>query len=317
VSYPRRAALGSLLVAALLPACTPKGDKLPPPEPSSSATATSAPVETARADDEIRPVYPLKVTSDPLAQRLCGALQELPERRRAECCGRVPGASFTDECVRTLSYAIGAKTVTVDPLDADRCVEAMSRAYEGCSWVGPNAIPVPEACLGIIKGNVPDGGVCRSSLDCATGKHCQGSGPTHLGVCAPPLPARYACDLGVDTLVTYTRQTSAEAQHPECVGYCMRRRCFEATPIGGACKVTPECGPGRACTAGKCSDAPTPVAGKPCPAGACMNGARCVKGACITPRAEGEACTADAECRGACARPDGGARGACSKSCSY
>lgn len=315
----RAACAGALLSVALLGACTPKDNKPASPAASASASASAPaaaePEETRGGEDEIRPVYPLKVALQPLAQRFCEALHDLPLKRKAECCGAEPGFSITSECVRTLSFAIQEKSVTIDPADIDRCVEALNKTYEGCAWVGPNPRSIPDACRGIIKGAVPNGGVCRSSLDCAVGMHCQGAGPTHLGACAPPLETRFACELSIDTLAAHTRQDNVEAQHPECTGYCTRHRCLDAAPLGGACKVSPECGPRRTCVSGKCSDAPLPVAGEPCPGGGCAGDARCLKGMCITPRGEGEECALDAECRGGCARPDGGTKGKCEKRC--
>jgi hypothetical protein len=260
-------------------------------------------------------VYPAKVEPQPLAQRFCEALHELPVKRKAECCGGTPGFSITSECVRTLSFALQERSVTLDPADVDRCVEALNKTYEGCDWIGPNPQYVPDACRGIIKGAVPADGVCRSSLDCAVGMHCHGAGPTHLGKCAPPQTTRFPSDLSIDTHAAHTRQDDAEAQHPECAGFCMRHLCVDAVKVGGDCKVSPECGAGHTCVNGKCSDAPLPAVGQSCPAGACAGDARCVKGQCVKPKGEGEACSTDAECRGGCTRPDGGAQGKCEKSC--
>src|SRR5262249_20492056 len=88
----------------------------PPPAASASASASAsaagAPADSAGDEDEIKPAYPLNVTPQPLAQRFCEAMHELPAKRKAECCSTSPPAfSITSECVRTLSFAIQTKSV--------------------------------------------------------------------------------------------------------------------------------------------------------------------------------------------------------------
>src|SRR5262249_26527488 len=108
----RRTSVGmcSLLGAGLVVACkttTPEhavdgGGSGASGSPSGVASATLPP-----ASDQIRPVYPLDAAaSDPLATRLCTALQETPAKRRAACCSTVPGVIVTSECVRMLSAAL-------------------------------------------------------------------------------------------------------------------------------------------------------------------------------------------------------------------
>lgn len=306
-----------LLVAscAALSACSPKESKPPPDAAPSEPSAVPSAVPSARGGDEIRPAYPLEVPENPLAKRYCEALHDTPQKRKAECCSSGVGATITGECTRVLSFALNEKSVTMAPADVDRCVEALGKVYEGCAWVGPNPPRMPEACLGIIKGAVADGGVCRSSLDCAAGVFCHGAGPTNLGRCGAPHDSRFPCELAIDSLAAYTRQDNTAALHPECAGYCNRHRCFEAVQVGGPCKVTAECGPNRLCAAGKCSDGPLPTVGQPCPGAACADSARCLSGTCVAPKPEGEACSIDAECRGGCVRPDGGSKGKCGKRC--
>ena len=254
---------------------------------------------------------------DPLAQRLCDALYALPARRAAECCSTAPGVGvgLADQCVRVLSYAMGARAATIAAAGVDACADAMTKATVGCDWVTPGATTaVPPACEGIVKGALHEKAQCRSSLECADGLRCLGLSTIDLGVCGPPKPAGQACNLAVDMLAVFTRQDDLDRAHPECQGYCSGRRCQTPPPEGGACKSDVQCGRLR-CEAGKCSAAPVPREGEACSVD-CAYGLRCVGGKCAAPRAEGAACGSDAECRGKCRAGDGGAGGTCAKTCS-
>jgi len=289
----------------------------PNPSPIASRRGPSAEdLNRTTEDDTIRPVYPIDNSPpDPVAQRLCDAVHKLPTARRAECCASSPGLTPITECVRTLSYAIRSKALTLDAADVERCEQAMAKDLEGCGWVGPSPPAVPAACDGILRGQLKESALCRSSLECADGFVCQGLSATSPGACRPPRAARSACGTGIDTLATFTRQNRYEESHPECAGYCLRRVCQDTVALGDACKTGAECGPKRHCSNAKCSDAPLPEAGKPCADGACADGARCVKGVCAAPKGEGEACESDHECRGGCERSDGGTIGKCAKRC--
>jgi hypothetical protein len=219
-----------------------------------------APVESSASDDEVRPVYPVTADPpDPLATRLCEALHALPAKRKAACCGGAPGFHLAGECARTLSFALRSKAVTLGPEDVDRCVDAIERSLQGCDWVTPLSAPPPAACEGIVRGELAAGARCRSSLECRDGLRCMGAGPTDAGRCVPP-PARGACGASVDALAASTRQTRSELAHPECAGHCEQRMCAADVPRGGACVSHVECGRGRRCASGKCSDAPPPRA---------------------------------------------------------
>jgi hypothetical protein len=134
-----------------------------------------------------------------------------------------------------------------------------------------------------------------------------------MGTCSAPKPAGQSCNLAVDMLATLTRQDRFDRAHPECEGYCAGRRCEPALAEGAACKADVQCGKGH-CAEGKCASTPLPRAGEPCSTTECAYGLRCMQGKCVAPKADGEACTADAECRGACDKGDGGA-GKCGKQC--
>lgn len=313
-----------LFVLSLSSACGRCDSEKPAPAaPSTSVSAarapnSSAPTATPRESDDVEPVYP--ATSgppDPLAEKLCAALHDVPVKRRAECCSQSPGFSLTKECVRTLSHALRDKSVSLDSAAVDACVSAMNAAHEGCAWVGPANVAVPAACEGIVRGSIEDGKRCRSSLECVEGLRCVGVGPTDAGVCRKPLAAGYPCSLAVDTLGALTKQDSLETHHPECAGHCLQRRCQDFVALHGACKTSAACGAGRVCLGGSCEEGSYPGEGKPCAKGACAKGLRCEKGTCVGPKAEGAACTFDVECVGGCIRGDGGKEGKCGMKCGF
>jgi len=264
----------------------------------------------------VRPVYPMtSAPPDPLAQRFCEAIHELPAKRKAECCKSSPGFTVIEQCTRTLSFALREKAVTLAPTDVDKCAEAMAKSVEGCDWVAPLPPYVPAACDGIIRGTLVEGTRCRASLECADNLRCLGAGPTEPGRCSKPLPRGGPCSHAVDTLAAYTAQSSSDARHPECAGYCAKRWCADAVPVGGACESTTECGPERYCVSGHCAEGSLPAAGQPCLAGLCAKGDRCVKGKCLAAGAIGDRCDNDTDCRSGCEKPASGGAGKCFMKC--
>lgn len=279
-----------------------------------SASPTEA--QEARAEDEVRSVYPTQAgASAPLAQRLCAALHEVPAQRRAACCGGSPMLLVAGECVRTLSAALASKAVKLEPAAVEACAQAMEKAHAGCEWVGPEAPPAPAACQGLIQGALASGARCRSSLECAEGLRCQGVGPTDTGLCGAPAGTGQPCAYSVDALATYTRQALLEEQHPECQGHCFKRRCVDDVPLGGACVLAEQCGPGLHCAGSQCAEGVVAQLGKPCVNGGCEAGARCFQGTCATPKPAGASCERDGECLGGCGKPDGGRLGTCGPRC--
>ena len=326
-SFAAGLALAASVPLLLTGGCTPSGKTDATPAVSSVAPPASAPASATSADppmerrggDEILPVYPVDTgPPDPLAQRYCEAVHVLPARRTAACCGGTgdPAATFVQPCVRTLTYALGHHAVVLAPADVDRCAEALTKATSGCDWVTPLSAPLPQVCLGIVKGALAAKAQCRSSLECAEGTRCQGLSTVDLGTCGAPKAAGTSCNLAVDMLASFTRQDDVERDHPECQGQCFRTSCRDAFPSGAACTSDHPCGKGR-CVDGRCSSAPLPAVGEACSGGACAYGAGCVKGKCAVPRAEGETCDANAECRGHCERDDGGTAGKCQKACPF
>jgi hypothetical protein len=309
-----------LLLGLLLVSCKNTGNR---PVDASADASTDAGTE-AGAGDDVESVYPVDPNAPavPVAAKLCAALTEMPEKKRAACCSAAPGIVTTSECTRTLSAAIRHGAVTLDEKAIDACIAAFERTLEGCEWVGPFPPSPPAACSGIVKGSLGTGVKCRSSLECAAGQRCKGVGPTTLGVCAAPKAVGELCGGTVDALATYTRQTD-EKQHPECAtGHCIKHRCAEAVPENGACVVTADCAEGLSCLpstpkAKTCVRKALPKEGEACPGGVCEGELSCIAGKCAVRKHSGEACTNDFECRGGCLKPDGGAAksGTCGPRC--
>jgi hypothetical protein len=304
---------GTLLAVILISThCAKDKESSSPPAASSSAKAVASAGDTG--EEAAQSVYPLDAGApDPLAQKLCAALHDLPEQRRSACCNAQPGIVFTSECVRMLTGALRLRAVNVDAADVDRCVAAMGREHEGCDWVGPYPPDPPKECLGIFHGTLARGARCRSSLECVDGLRCQGSSPMALGRCGPPRADGEACGAAVDPLVGYTKQSPEAPAHQECAGFCDHLRCAAKVANGGACKFAAQCAEGG-CAHGKCAPSVPAKAGEPCPTGECDDGSRCLDGKCVQRKPSGAACKVDFECLGACLKGDGGA-GSCGQRC--
>ena len=274
-------------------------------------------VELSEPDPDVRPVYPTdpKAPADPVAARLCTALHDTPEMKRALCCAQKAGIVFTSECTRTLSASIAAKALTLAASDVDRCSAAIERAYDGCEWPGPFPPDMPGECQGILKGTLTAGARCRSSLECAGRLRCFGAGPTSSGRCGDAHSDAGRCGGTVDTLATYTRQNDIDTAHPECLGYCNRSKCSSFVTEGGSCTNGFQCGEGKLCVNGKCKTAAPGKLGEQCPGAACEKGAQCLENRCVAKRPAGAACTMDFECVGGCLKNNAGSKGICGKKC--
>lgn len=284
----------AVAITAMVAACTCKKER---------AEAPAAPPA-----EDVRPAFDGAPTAiDAAAKAWCTALHRLPAERRAACCSKGVSAHFAEECSRVVSLALEAKTVTL--ADPSPCIAALTAAHQGCDWVGPTDVDVPEACQGLLTGRVAEGQRCRSTLECPSGLHCRGAGPTANGVCARPGTVGMACELSVDVLASYTRTRFRRS--PECEGACQRHRC-EAVLESGACTLDAQCPAGQRC-GGTCVAGETGASGELCVPGGCQQGLRCVAGRCAAPLPAGSACTSDVECRGACLSGDGGRR--CGTSC--
>jgi hypothetical protein len=290
------------------------------PESVPDAGASPKSVESAQnteppQDESVHSVYPDDAGAiDPIVDSLCNTLREMPEARRAACCNEKPGITFLGECRRMLGAALNAKAVTLDKGAVDTCVAAMDKAYAGCDWPGPFLPELPEECLGLVRGTLPAGARCRSNLECAGDLRCHGVGPTAAGRCGPAHADGEKCGGATDALVAYARQDDTDKTHPECTGFCDRKKCTAIVPIGGACTSGVACGKAQ-CVGGKCTSLVAPKLGEACPGGVCDRGLLCLQGKCEARKKAGSSCGADFECVGGCLRREAGASGVCGKKC--
>ncbi len=271
------------------------------------------------ASEEVRSVYPdLEGAPEPLAVRLCAALHEAPEARRAECCREPKGVVMASECTRMLTAALRSKAVTVLEADIDACTAALARTYAGCDWVGPFPPDLPAACHGLVKGTVALGQRCRSALECAGNARCKGVGPTTVGTCAAAGDVGESCGGTVDPLGTFVRATDLDRTHPACAGYCARFKCAAPTQKDASCTQSRECEAGLQCVGKKCVAKEPSKEGEACPGSVCEAGLSCLQGKCVARKAEGQRCTTDFECLGGCVKAaDAGASaaGKCAMKC--
>lgn len=318
---------GALALIPLIPACT-CGAPAPAPGAAGSASATlsaSAPAASSAEgrpqELDVRPVYPaLQGPPHPLASRLCGVLHDIPKQRRAACCSQPPEQGIEAECLRNLSGALSSAAVTVEEEAIARCELALKESLQGCDWVAPLPFspPLPGACQGLLKGTLKAGAVCRSSLECEGALSCAGVGPTATGRCVPPRESG-PCGPRVDPLGTYTLQSTFERAHPQCTGFCDRRRCAPLVKEGEACTFHDACGSGHHCGDGKCKKGEEGKEGERCLGTRCAADLRCDRGTCVAPKKEGESCERNEQCRGFCNLgagdgPEGG-KGTCGARC--
>ena len=298
---PSAALVLVLVLASSVTGAGCKRDKKKQPDAERPVTATAT---ATGIDDGVDPVYPASIAPNPVAARLCTALHALPAKRTAECCGKTPGLLLTGECTRMLSGALSFEAVTLAPDAVDRCVAELEKAHEGCGWVG-GAPQIPAGCRGLVTGTLAKGTSCRSTLECTAGLRCQGVGPTDPGVCFPPLPAGAPCETSVDSLVSFTKQSSVFRLVPECEGACEQHRCQPAVALGAACTRAEQCGLGNRCVKSHCVAGALAGDGDGCLASTdCRAGLHCIAAVCAVPKPAGAACTADDDCLGVCARKE-------------
>ncbi len=322
--------LSCVLFAYVLAGCPKRTESVADGGPLAASSDASVGARSDRVDS-VYAVDP-KAPSLPVAERLCTAIHDAQETRRAACCGTTSGIVFTSECTRMLSAALRSGAVSLADADAEACAAAFARSLEGCDWVGPFPPDPPEACQGIVKGRIKRGERCRSTLECEGTARCSGVGPTADGTCSPARADGEACGTSTDPLASYLRQTTLERQHPECAsGRCIQHRCGKPVALGGVCTVTSDCADGLQCLGGTAASGKgtgpkalekTCVArpfsatdGEACPGGVCGGGLECILGKCSARKPQGASCMHDLECRGGCVRADGGTRGTCGPRC--
>lgn len=274
--------------------------------------------------DDVDSVYPSdpNLPPVPLALKLCTALSEMPEKKRAACCSTTPGVIVTSECVRMLSAAMRDKAVELTEASVEGCISAFDKTLDGCDWVGPFAPGPPKECQSIIKGVLGEGKKCRSSLECAGTLRCKGVGPTTKGKCGPPKEAGELCGGTTDSLAGFVlANLTLDQTHPECVtGKCIKHRCAAAVAEAGDCQVTADCADGLQCIgagakAKKCAKRALPNEGEACPGGVCAGELQCISNKCSSRKPAGAECKDDFECKGGCLRGDAGSKGKCGMRC--
>jgi hypothetical protein len=219
------------------------------------------------------------------ALALCSALHELPSRRRAECCAEPAVSVFLEQCVRILSAAVRAGTVSIESSGAARCAARVDESTRGCGWVAPTAAAAPAECVAAVRGLVDEGGRCTSSLECRDALHCAGQGATSPGVCRAAQAVGSGCGASVDSLATYLGARALDATKPHCSDFCdlVTHRCAPKPALGTPCRASVNCANDQSCKSGRCeaSDA-TPRLARSRPGESCSTDLDCAAGGCVT-----------------------------------
>ncbi len=248
----------------------------------------------------VKPVFPAGVTPHPVASKLCEALHEIPNRRRAECCERKAPVSVSKRCVDIVSTALADGAIVVSLPDVEACLAAQTALHQGCDWVSITAPRAAEVCRGLYRGQRNAGQACRSSLECVGDMTCRGVGPTQEGVCGEARAEGAVCGAGIDPIGPFVRLVDGDLPSECAGGFCQKNRCRAYVAAGGACTGSAQCVAGKACVGGVCGDPVSIPVGQACDRSGCVEGARCVGGQCILPKPAGAECRSHFECRGAC-----------------
>jgi hypothetical protein len=282
-----------------------------PGDGAAQAAALATPIDRAGT------IYPRDLPEHPGAARVCDAVHGVAARRKAACCGGEASSFFAAECGRTLGATLHAGNVDVDEAALARCSAAMEARYRTCDAVTPAPLPIAE-CQRLVRGKLPSGAVCRSSLECVGNLHCEGVSATRTGVCVPAASVGAGCGVHVDVLATYLGHRDLETSHPFCAEFCSlaAHKCEPVPAAGAACVASVNCAPDHLCIAGKCSAAPRAKKGEECGARPCERGLACVSAVCTPLALPGELCSSDEDCeRGGCVA-GGDGRTVCGAKCS-
>ena len=218
------------------------------------------------------------------AVALCSALHELPSRRRAECCAEPALSLYFDECVRRLSSAVRARTVSIDGTKVGSCAARVAENTKGCDWVAPTLAAAPAECDGAVRGLVEEGGRCQSSLECKGALHCAGQGATTSGVCRAPQAVGGGCGTSVDPLATYLSVRAVEERKPACDEFCdlKTHRCEPKPKEGAPCNASVNCATDQACRNGRCeARSAARREARALPGEACVSDLDCEAGGCV------------------------------------
>ena len=166
-----------------------------------------------------------------------------------------------DETCAEAQRSLEAKRLIYDGSHAQACLEALSAHVMECGPSDSSDAPLWEPCLAAIQGQLPPGGACQNSWECAGDTLCTSSQWTCPGVC-----------VGIRSAAV------GESCHGNKVAECLDSSC-----VDGKCEARVQAG--EAC----------PWSGPPCAAGL-----YCVQAStgptCKAVGALGEACRWDREC---------------------
>jgi hypothetical protein len=174
------------------------------------------------------------------------------------CCAKQPDPVHLDDCESGFatrdqtSQGLKRGTVTIDPADLAKCQAAYEAAAISCEENG-----VLDACAGIVRGNVAEGGACLLSQECAgTGPrvcHITG-GQNATGVCktTPGGKVGDLCSLTCrpNEICSFTVYGISDSPLTPCLEsdglFCSRdvepAKCEAIHAIGAPCEQDDQCG---------------------------------------------------------------------------
>ncbi|MBL8951743.1 MAG: hypothetical protein JNK82_13255 [Myxococcaceae bacterium] len=227
----------TLIAVVVLAGCKEKAAE-PPPAPGSTGKRPLALDEKARQPSR----FPIARGLSPAVMALCDALHQLPAERRGACCNTPTQRHGNDECLRLISLAIERQAV--DVRHAARCVVERTAQFEGCGWVGPEDVPLPAGCVGLLEGQLKEGQQCGSVLECSTGLRCVGLSASSPGRCETADGDAGVCQPVTDPLGRAVRHT-CEVQPRKAAGEPCEKddECIAACVVGdgGQKRCGPRC----------------------------------------------------------------------------
>lgn len=151
----------------------------------------------------------------------------------AECayrvnCGRMPDAATcravvnSDQELLQLIADVVYGTVEYDGAAARKCVDAIKS--QSCDALPSKEKALVDACEGVFKGSVPEGGECVTDQECVGKGACDksmamGGEPCRIGVCVaevPPVPLGGDCSMAGCVVEAYCDQSGAGGMGPTC-----------------------------------------------------------------------------------------------------
>jgi len=196
---------------------------------------------------------------------------------------------FIDDPNSTLNEALAAGRIKYDANAGANCLAFYQTLT--CNYVYNAAL---AACQDLFRGQVPNGGMCKNSIECSDGT-CTGLTGCANNTCTTFLAQGATCDSGqgscnprTDFCETMAKVCTARgalgatcSQSSDCQSpySCLTGKCGGPGNLGDPCNFTSGCGPGLYCDIG--ATIPTCKmqigSGGVCPAGrTCQDGLQCV-----------------------------------------